>query len=188
MFVLLFVEFYHPHHLIPPKIDHLYSNPFMFAGFEGEGAGGAHLFEGFGIYLGFEGALEFVPCFGVTGEKGLADVEGHAVVIGVQEPGGHILAPGGMDLPRERVVDVYTPQLHHIGAIFLLFYAHIRLTEDGEDLAGTGGFEEITHEHIRGDVGEVDAETWDKLTRFLDKGLGLGLDAEARKDEYLVGV
>jgi len=69
----------------------------VFAGFEGEGAGGAHLFEGLGVYLSLQRSLKFVPRFGVTGEEGLADVEGHAVVIGVQEPGGHILASGGMD-------------------------------------------------------------------------------------------
>jgi len=41
----------------------------MLAGLEGEGAGATHLFEGFGVYLGFESTLELLPCPVVAGEE-----------------------------------------------------------------------------------------------------------------------
>lgn len=64
----------------------------MLAGLEGEGDGAPHPLEGLRVNLGLERPLELLPGFGIPWKERLADVEGLAVVIGVQEPRNYVLA------------------------------------------------------------------------------------------------
>jgi len=106
----------------------------VFPWLEEEGSGAKHLLGGFGGDLRFQRSLEFFTGVGGAGKKGLADVEGLAIVVRIQEPGGYILATAGMDLPRQRVVDVHAAQFRAVCTILFLFHAHVGLAEDGEDL------------------------------------------------------
>jgi hypothetical protein len=76
----------------------------VFPCLKGEGDGAAHLLEGFGGDPGFQCPLEFLPGVGVAGEEGLADMEGLAVVVGIEKLSGHLLAAGAADLNCQRVV------------------------------------------------------------------------------------
>ena len=125
---------YHPHYLIPPKVDHLPRDALVFPWLEEEGGGAVRLLESFGGDLRFQRPLEFFTGVGGAGKKGLADVEGLAIVIRIQEPGGYILATAGMELPRQRVVDVHAAQFRAVCTILFLFHADVGLAEDGEDL------------------------------------------------------
>ncbi len=78
----------------------------MLAGLEGKGDGAAHPLEGFGGNLGFQCPPQLLPRIWVAREEGLADVEGFAVVVGIEEPGSHVLPTGGVDLNCQRVVGV----------------------------------------------------------------------------------
>jgi hypothetical protein len=42
----LYLQVYHPHHLIPPKVNHLPRNALALPWLEGEGDGAKHLLEG----------------------------------------------------------------------------------------------------------------------------------------------
>ncbi len=55
-----------------------------------------------------------------------------------------------------------------------------------KELAGPARFEQISHEHIGIHVGKVNSETLNR--RFLNECLGLRVNAEARKDEYVIPV
>ena len=128
------VQSYYSHHLIPPKINHPHRNAPVFPWLEGERDRAAHMLEGFGGDLRLQCPLELLPGVGVAREKRLADVEGLAVVVCIQEPGRHIFASGGMNLAAQRVVDVHSAQLHAVRAVLLLLHAHVGLSEHGEDL------------------------------------------------------
>jgi len=79
------------------------------AGGEG-GAGGAGEVIPNGLFVSaFDGFADAVPSFG-AGEEGLADVEAETVVVGIEEPGGDIVAAVVVVLHRGRVEDIQTQQ------------------------------------------------------------------------------
>jgi hypothetical protein len=55
-----------------------------------------------------------------------------------------------------------------------------------KELAGPARFEQVSHEHIGIHVGKVNSETLNR--RFPNECLGLRVNAEARKDEYVIPV
>jgi hypothetical protein len=46
---------------------------------------------------------------------------------------------------QDKPFSIGSPSLHN----------HIWLTEDGEDLTGARGLEQVAYEHVRGDVGKM---------------------------------
>ena len=84
------IKLVNPHHLVAPRIDDLDRHPFMLADVEGKALGAGEGFEGFGIDGAAEGFGEFLPG-GLVREEGLADAEGAAVVVGIQEPSWNII-------------------------------------------------------------------------------------------------
>ena len=58
------------------------------------------------VDFGAQGTFEFVVGFVGAGEVGVADDEGFAVVVGVEEPAGDVVGGVGADFARGGVVDV----------------------------------------------------------------------------------
>lgn len=86
----------HPHHLVAPGVDDLDGDTFVLTNVERQALRAGKGFKGLWVDGAAEGFGEFLPG-GFVGEEGLADAEGAAVVVGIQEPSGDFAGLGGFD-------------------------------------------------------------------------------------------
>ena len=126
-----------------------------------------------------QGAGNFVPGFPV-GKKGLGDAEGSAVVVGVNEPCRHPIAPFGGHHVVDGIVDIDALHLDDVFVLVRRCDFCTRLAKHGEELTRGRLFEQTIHCHVGVDVRHVDSDSGIRIVT--DSGLGGAIKTETRKD------
>ena len=103
----------HPHHLIPPRVNHLDSDALVLARRERERFGPAELLKTLCVNNPFEGPRYLVPRLSV-GEKRLGDAEGSTVIVAVKEPRRHLITASRAHRILYGVIDVHALHLDDI--------------------------------------------------------------------------
>ena len=129
--VSLLAEVVDAHDLVPARVDDLDGDALVFARWKRQGGRAAETLKTLLINDAFEGAGDFAPGF-LVGKEGLGDAEGPVVVVGINEPRRHLIAPFGGHHVIDGIVDIDALHHHEI----LTFLRRIKfgagLSEHGE--------------------------------------------------------
>ena len=120
----------------------------------------------------------------LVGKKGLGDAEGSAVVVGVNEPRRHPVAPFGGDHVVDGIVDINALHLDDVFVLVPRCDFCTWLAEHGEELTRGSLFEQAAHCHVGVDVCHVDTDSGIRIVT--DSGLGGAVKTETRKDQIVV--